>query len=334
MEINPKLAAVSAILLTALAIPYLPVTVTQLLPFKGASLLGFLILMYVFIMFASAWNLLTYSGQGSLGHAAFLGIGAYTSAITLRYLKPEPLLFNSINLEVILTVLAGGLATSIVGVFIGLTCVRLREWFLGMVTFGFAVIIHTITTELSDVTGGHDGLPTKHLVTATDFLSRYRMEYYIILVFTVAVIYLIHRILESELGLAFEAIRENELEAKVMGINTVKYKLIGFALSAFFSGIAGSLMYHHVGYLTPEVFSIENSFKPIIYCIVGGLFTVEGPILGTVIISTLWDGLKSLGLTHEHLVIIGLLLIITVIFLPDGLISILRRTWTRSDAKV
>ena len=318
----------------ALSTPYLPESVTQFLPFKGATLLGFLTLMYVFIMFASAWNLLTYSGQGSLGHAAFLGIGAYTSAIILKYLKPELLLFNSINLEVILTVLAGGLVASIAGVFIGITCVRLREWFLGMVTFGFAIIISTITTELSGFTGGHDGLPTKHLVTATDFLSRYKMEYYIILIFTVVVIYLIHRILKSRLGLAFEAIRENELEAKVMGINTVKYKLIGFALSAFFSGIAGALMYHHIGYLTPEVFSVENSFKPIIYCIAGGLFTLEGPIVGTVIISALWDGLKSLGLMHEHLVIIGLLLIIIVIFLPSGLISLPRRLGRKSDSKV
>jgi len=334
VKISMKHVVICTILLAALAIPYLPVAVTQFLPFKGASLLGFLILMYAFIMFASAWNLLTYSGQGSLGHAAFLGIGAYTSAIILRYLKPEPLLFNSINLEVILTVMAGGLAASIVGVFIGLTCVRLREWFLGMVTFGFAIIISTITTELRDITGGHDGLPTKHLVAATDFLSRYKMEYYIILAFTVVVIYLIHRILRSKLGLAFEAIRENELEAKVMGINTVKYKLIGFALSAFFSGIAGALMYHHIGYLTPEVFSVENSFKPIIYCIAGGLFTVEGPVLGTVIISALWDGLKSLGLMHEHLVIIGLLLIIIVIFLPKGLVSLLKKVGRKSDAKV
>ncbi|MEA1924387.1 MAG: branched-chain amino acid ABC transporter permease [Candidatus Altiarchaeota archaeon] len=334
MENKLKKGIVAAVLLISLTVPYLPVEVTQFLPFKGASLLGFLIMMYVFIMFASAWNLLAYSGQGSLGHAAFLGIGAYASAIILKYLKPEPWLFNSINLEVILTVLAGGLAASIVGVLIGLTCVRLREWFLGMVTFGFAIIISTITTELSGFTGGHDGLPTKHLVTATDFASRYNMEYYIILVFTVAVIYLIHRILKSKLGLAFEAIRENELEARVMGINTVKYKLIGFALSAFFSGIAGALMYHHIGYLTPTVFDVENSFKPIIYCITGGLFTLEGPILGTVIISALWDGLKSLGLMHEHLVIIGLLLIIIVIFLPNGLISLPRRLGRKSDAKV
>jgi len=148
------------------------------------------------------------------------------------------------------------------------------------------------------------------------------------------VIYLIYRILKSRLGLAFEAIRENELEARVMGINTVKYKLIGFALSAFFSGIAGALMSHHMGYLTPEVFSVENSFKPIIYCITGGLFTLEGPILGTVIISSLWDGLKSMGLMHLHLVIIGLLLIVIVIFLPKGLISLIGRVGKKSDSKV
>lgn len=321
-KLNPKLILNLLILIVAVSIPFLPRV--------GSSVLGILIIMYVFIIYASAWNLLTYSGQGSLGHAAFLGLGAYSSVLAAKALNLPTLLTlgiggNTVSIQpTILTVFLGGLVASAVGILIGLTCVRLREWFLAMVTFGFAVIIHTITVELRDISGGHDGLPTKHLVSTTDFLTRYVCEYYILLCFTVLIVYLIHLIIKSKAGLAFEAIRENELEARVMGINTVKYKLIGFALSSFFTGIAGALMIHHIGYLTPDIYSVENSFKPVIYCISGGLFTVEGPIIGTFIITVIWDGLKSLGLVYEHLIIIGLILILTVIFMPRGFISLFR----------
>jgi branched-chain amino acid transport system permease protein len=102
------------------------------------------VLILVFIIYISAWNLLALSGQGSLGHAAFFGIGGYTSAIIASSLWISPFA----------TILVGGLFAAFIGVLIGLTCVRLKEWFLAMVTFGFAIIAHTITTELSWLTGG------------------------------------------------------------------------------------------------------------------------------------------------------------------------------------
>ena len=274
-------------------------------------LLTVLILMLVFIMYSSAWNLLTLSGQGSLGHAAFFGIGGYVSAIIAK----------SLDLPALTTILVGGLFAAVIGVLIGLTVVRMREWFLAMVTFGFAIIAHTITAELSWLTGGWDGIPAKKIIPIT--VQNYLLyEYYLILCITVGVIAVIGLIMRSRIGLAFEAIRENELEAKMMGINVTKYKLMAFAVSAFFTGIAGALEIHHFGYITPEVYAIDISFWPIIYCISGGLFTIEGPILGTILITLLDEGLKNMGLTYLRLIIIGLILIITVIFLPKGFVSI------------
>ncbi len=267
--------------------------------------------MLVFIIYSSAWNLLALSGQGSLGHAAFFGIGGYTSAIIARSLGLHPLV----------TILAGGLFAAFIGVLIGLTCVRLREWFLGMVTFGFAIIVHTITTELSWLTGGWDGIPVKKLIPVT--IPNYILyEYYVMLLITVVAIVIIYLITKSRVGLALEAIRENELEAKLMGINIIKYKLLAFAISAFFTGIAGALEIHHFGYITPEVYGIDISFWPIIYSISGGLFTIGGPILGTVVITFVWEVLRSFGLVYEGVVLIGLVLILIVIFLPKGLVSL------------
>jgi len=277
-------------------------------------LLTVLIIMLVFIVYSSAWNLLALSGQISLGHAAFFGIGGYASAILVRSLGLPPLA----------TIPVGGLFAAVIGVLIGLTCIQMREWFLAMVTFGFAVIVHTITAELSRFTGGWDGIPAKRLIPVT--ITNYIVyEYYILLFITVAVLVVIHLIMKSRIGLALEAIRENELEATVMGINVTKYKLMAFAVSAFFTGIAGALEIHHFAYITPEVYAIDISFWPIIYCISGGLFTIEGPILGTVIITILDEGLKHLGLTYGRLILIGLILILVVIFLPKGFVSITRK---------
>ena len=274
-------------------------------------LLTVLIIMLVFIIYSSAWNLLALSGQGSLGHAAFFGIGGYTSAIIARSLGLHPLV----------TILAGGLFAAFIGVLIGLTCIRMREWFLAMVTFGFAIIVHTITTELSWLTGGWDGIPVKKLIPVT--IPNYILyEYYAMLLITVVAIVIIYLITKSRVGLALEAIRENELEAKLMGINVMKYKLVAFAISAFFTGIAGALEIHHFGYITPEVYGIDISFWPIIYSISGGLFTIGGPILGTVVITFIWEVLRSFGLVYEGVILIGLVLILIVIFLPKGLVSI------------
>lgn len=274
-------------------------------------LLTVLIIMLVFIIYSSAWNLLALSGQGSLGHAAFFGIGGYTSAIIARSLGLHPLV----------TILAGGLFAAFIGVLIGLTCIRMREWFLAMVTFGFAIIVHTMTTELSWLTGGWDGIPVKKLIPVT--IPNYILyEYYVMLLITVVAIVIIYLIMKSRVGLALEAIRENELEAKLMGINVIKYKLVAFAISAFFTGIAGALEIHHFGYITPEVYGIDISFWPIIYSISGGLFTIGGPILGTVVITFIWEVLRSFGLVYEGVILIGLVLILIVIFLPKGLVSI------------
>jgi branched-chain amino acid transport system permease protein len=278
---------------------------------NNAYLLTVLILMLIFIVYSSAWNLLAISGQGSLGHAAFFGIGGYASAI----------LANSLGLSPFATLLLGGLFATVIGILIGLTCIRLRAWFLAMVTFGFAIIVHTITAELSWLTGGWDGIPAKRLISVT--IPNYLLyEYYLLLLIAVAVIVIIYRLVRSKMGLALEAIRENELEAKVMGIDVTRYKLTAFAISAFFTGIAGALEIHHFGYITPEVYGIDISFWPIIYCISGGLFTLEGPIVGTIFITLLDAGLKSFGLTYERLILIGLILILEVIFLPRGIVSL------------
>lgn len=314
---NPLSMLAAAMVLIAFLIPL----------FVGSNLyyLTVLVLMLIFIIYASAWNFLTFSGQGSLGHAAFFGLGAYTaSLIAVRMGLPS-----------LVTLLFGGIFAAVIGVLIGLTCVRLREWFLAMVTFGFAVIIQTlVVSQLAPVTGGWDGFPVPKLVPSS-IQGSLMIEYYLILIITIATILLFRWLLKSRIGLALAAIRENEIEARAAGINPVPFKLFAFGISAFFAGIAGSLEISHFGYVTPEIFGIDLSFWPIIYSITGGLGTLAGPVIGTIVVTLLWDGLNAVGLTYARFIIIGVLLVLIIIFLPKGLVSLpaeIKKRLRRKDA--
>jgi len=290
------------------------VAVAILLPFVTGNLflLNLLSLLLIFIIFSSAWNLLACSGQGSLGHAAFFGIGAYASTLIAVKSGVSPYI----------TIFIGAAVAAFIGILIGLTCVRLKEWFLAMVTFGFAIIVQTLTVSiLAPVTGGWDGIASPRLMSPA--IPGYQLlEYYSILVITIASIIFIWYIMKSRIGLAFSAIRENELEARASGINPVKYRLLAFALSAYLAGVAGALEIHHIGYITPEIYGVDLSFWPVTYVIFGGLGTLAGPIVGTIVLTFIWEGLKMAGLTFGRYVIVGVLLILVIIFLPKGLVNL------------
>jgi len=291
--------------------------IAAVLPFVTDSMfiLNLLVLMLIMIIFASAWNLLAYSGQGSLGHAAFFGIGAYASTLIAIRSGLPPLV----------TIFIGAAVAAFIGILIGLTCVRLKEWFLAMVTFGFAIIVQTLTVSvLAPVTGGWDGIASPRLVSPS--IAGYQfIEYYVILAITIASLVAIWYIMKSRVGLAFLAIRENELEARAAGVDPVRYRLLAFAMSAYLAGVAGALQIHHIGYLTLELYGVENSFWPITYVILGGLGTLAGPVIGTVVLTIVWEGLKETGLTFGRYVIVGFILILTIIFLPKGLVSLPER---------
>src|SRR4030067_3009128 len=179
--------------------------------------------MMIFAIYASSWKLLASSGQASLGHAAFLGIGGFASA----------LLAVRLGVPLIVGLFVGGFISAGVGVLIGLACVRLKAWFLGMVTFGFAVIIVTIVNQFDSFFGGMIGFPTPSIV------QQGIPFYYATLTIVASSIVVIFFVMKSKWGLAFKAIRENELEAKMIGINTGKYRVLAFVISTFFAGLAG-----------------------------------------------------------------------------------------------
>jgi branched-chain amino acid transport system permease protein len=286
-----------------------------------------LTVMIIFALYASSWNLLAYSGQGSLGHAAFLGIGGFASA----------LLATRLGLPPILGLFVGSLFSAGIGLLIGLACVRLKAWFLAMVTFGFSVIAVTIISQFDSVIGGMIGFATPTIV------PQVVPFYYATLAIVAVSIGVIFLVMKSKLGLAFKAIRENELEAKMIGINTGKYRLLAFVISTFFAGLAGGLYAESQLFIQISIFEPYFSFLPLIMAVIGGLGTMEGPIIGSVIIvsidffapltygflqplSPLFPGVSNVG-SPLKFVGLGLFLILVVIFLPKGLTSLFHKAY-------
>src|SRR3990170_1397701 len=283
--------------------------------------------MIIFAIYASSWNLLAYSGQGSLGHAAFLGIGGFASA----------LLVVKSGLPPAIGLLLGGLLSAGIGFLIGLACVRLKAWFLAMVTFGFSVIAVTIISQFDNFFEGFIGFPTPPVVPQ---VLPFFYATWAIAAVSIGVIFIV---IKSKLGLAFKAIRENELEAKMIGINTGKYKLLAFVISTFFAGLAGGLYAESQQFIQIAIFEPYYSFLPLIMAVIGGLGTMEGPIIGSVIIvsidffapltygflqplSPLFPGVSNVG-SPLKFVGLGLFLILVVIFLPKGISSLLHKAY-------
>jgi branched-chain amino acid transport system permease protein len=289
--------------------------------------------MLIFAIYASSWNLLASSGQGSLGHAAFLGIGGFVSA----------LIASNAGVPPIIGLFLGSLLSAAVGFIIGLTCVRLKAWFLAMVTFGFSVIIVTIFSELDEFTGAVLGFPTPLIA------DRGLPFYYLTFAIAAVSILTMYLVMKSKIGLAFKAIHQNELEAKMVGINTAKYRLIAFVISTFFAGLAGGLYAQSIQYIQVSVFGAEYSFLPLMMCVIGGLGTIEGPIVGSAIIVTiesylpridpflnsllgkdglipLFPAVSNVGSPLRFLGL-GLFLLVVVIFAPKGVTPLIKKAY-------
>ena len=306
-------------------------------------------LITIFAIYAASWNFLANSGQGSLGHAVFLGIGGFASAIigssiakaTVGFLGTTQMPVGGLSAAVlVLALLLGGLLSAGVGLLIGLACVRLKAWYLAMVTFGFSVIAATISSQFDSITQGINGYPTTTLVP-----KGYPFHILVVL-FALTSISVMYLIMTSRMGLALRAIHGNETEAKMIGINTAKYKLLAFVISTFFAGIAGGLNAYYIRLIDNSIFSPANSFLPLIMTVIGGLGTVAGPIIGSIFLVSIQQILALPSVVDSlngalgsyfpsvsnvgpplSLLFIGVILIIIVIFAPKGLIAVFNKIY-------
>ncbi len=258
-----------------------------------------------------------FTGQFSIGHAAFLGVGAYTQAVCIAAGWPFPLAM----------VAAGGLAGA-VGVVIGVPALRVKGIYLGIATLAFGFIVEEGMARWESVTGGNAGMHVK-----TPELFGWKVDsdiefYFVCLVVTVGCTLAILNLLRSPTGRAFVAIRDSEISAQSMGIHLARYKTLSFALSAVFAGLAGALYAHQIKFLSPEQFSIVQSIDLLLLVVIGGLGSVHGAFLGAIFLITM-PQLIALGKDYLpnvigqapglQAVVYGAVLVGFVMFEPLGL---------------
>ncbi len=266
------------------------------------------------LILAVSLNLINgYTGQFSLGHAGFMAVGAYTAAvITNQFGVVNPAAAEALFLSALL---AGGLVAAMVGLLVGLPTLRLKGDYLAIVTLGFGEIIRVIFQNMNAV-GAARGLSVMHGWT----------NFFWVFGFAALTVYVVTALVHSTYGRGFIAIRDDEVAAEAMGINTTKYKVAAFVIGAFFAGIAGGLYAHAIQFLTPGGFGFMLSITFVVMVILGGMGNTPGVILAAALLTLMPEGLRKLaGYPHlgwigdTRMIIYSLLLIVLMLTRPQGL---------------
>ncbi|MCL2492304.1 MAG: branched-chain amino acid ABC transporter permease [Coriobacteriia bacterium] len=265
-----------------------------------------LALICINIILAVSLNLITgFTGQFSLGHAGFMSIGAYTTAlILLRF----PTVWGFLAGLVI-----GGILAMIAGIIIGFPTLRLKGDYLAIATLGFAEIIRVVFQNM-EITGGPSGLASIPRMASWPWMIG----------LTILTILVINNFINSYRGRACIAIREDEVAAEAMGINSTKYKIIAFALGAFFAGIAGGLYASYFYFIAPGKFNFLTSINVLVIVVLGGLGSLSGSVIAAVILTVLTTMLR--GFTGVNNIIYAILLIAMMLFRPKGLMGTIEVT--------
>jgi branched-chain amino acid transport system permease protein len=215
---------------------------------------------------------------------------------------------------------AGGIIALIVAAFLGTLTLRLRGIYFSITTIAFAEALSVIWLMTPGFAGGAMGLSTPPL-----FGGNREQAYYLILALLAFVTFVVWLIQATRLNFAFTAIRENEEVANVMGINPTRYKVLAFMISAFFTGFAGGFYSHYNTYIIPyEVFGLGISIACLVMPIFGGLYTIAGPIIGTIVIKAIEEYLR-VTVSYGHQIAYGLILVVVVLFMPEGLVGLWRK---------
>lgn len=293
----------------------------------------------IYVILGVSLNLINgFTGQFSLGHAGFMAIGAYTSA--LLYMSPElkamnffikPLIWplNQIQIPFFPALLIGGLLAAGAGFLVGAPCMRVKGDYLAIVTYGFSEIIRVLFNNLQSVTNGPLGL--KGLPTYTNLWWSWGLA-----IFT---IFFVKRLIDSSYGRALKAIRDDEEAAEAMGVNLFFHKVLAFVVGAFFAGIAGGLLGSLVMTIDPNAFNIMLTFQIVLIVLLGGLGSITGTVISGVLIAFLMEWLRIVetpmtlfgitipGIAGMRMLIFSIILMIAVLFFRHGILGDREFSW-------
>lgn len=263
----------------------------------------------IYAMLTLSLNVLIgFTGQFSVGHAAFYGIGAYSSA----------LLVTKLGMPIWVGFIAAGVISAMFGLMLGLPTLRLRGFYLGVVTLGFGEIMHQVFVNAIAITNGPKGvtgIPAPSI--GPILLNTYGKYYFLSITLLVITIALCYRLLYSRVGRALLAIRENEVAAEATGISSTYYKVMAFSISACIAGVAGALYAHEIMFISPESFVGSESVSVLSMMVVGGVGSIPGSVAGAIALTIVPEYLRQFG--DLRLVLYGLAILIMIIYSPRGI---------------
>lgn len=267
----------------------------------------------LFAIATSSMNLiLGYTGQASLAHGAFFGVGAYVVAIMTKA-----------GWSFWIALPCAGIFAMVLGFFVGLFAFRTRGHFFAIVTLCFGVILYQVAENWVEVTGGQNGIFGLDPATPIHFpfigvieFSNQPAQYYLVLVALLLTLFVLHRVVYSIFGLTFMAIRNNEELADALGINTFATKMKAFVIANFISGIAGGMYAVILGAVSPSAVGIMVTFNFLIFMILGGLATLPGPVIGAFMIPIIMEFLQFME--NFRMLFFGALLVVVIIWFPMG----------------
>jgi branched-chain amino acid transport system permease protein len=263
----------------------------------------------VYVLVSIGLNLLMgYTGQVSAGHAGFLALGAYFTAIVGTKFVWMPFL---------LILLSAGLFTGMIGFLLGIPILRLKGFYIAMATLAFGVVVSEVILQWSSLTHGDDGFRVPRAILFGFPFDSDKRLFYLVQPITIGMILMARNIVGTRVGRAFLAIRQSEIASQTMGIHLAKYKTSAFAVSAFYTGIAGGLFAYVVTHISPDSFNLGVSIDFIAMIVIGGMGSILGSIIGAVILTGIQQLLS--GLPEVQLLIFGIALILFVIFMPRGI---------------
>ncbi len=278
------------------------------------------------VVLATSLNLVNgFTGQFSLGHAGFMAVGAYTSAYLA--MRPELAVIPDL-LRYLMLPIAAGILAAVAGYVVGLPSLRLKGDYLAIVTLGFGEIIRVVLLNSEPLGGarGMYGIASAQAVPELG-LSEFSAQFFVASVWAVITFVVLWRVVHSAKGRAFLSVREDEIAAEAMGINTTQTKVRAFVISAFFAGVGGSLFAHSVKYLNPSTFSFTKSVDIIIMIVLGGMGSFTGSVIAAAIITVVPEmvlrELQQITGVDLRMVIYSLLLILFMILRPTGILGTL-----------
>ncbi len=251
-----------------------------------------------------------FTGMLNLGHAAFWGVGAYITAI----------LMTAYNVPFTIAFLASGIGTALVGLLIAIPCLRLATDFLSLITIAFSYVFLAIVRNWMSVTKGPQGIPGISCINffGIDFKDPIAI-YFVLLAITVLSYIIISNITKSKFGRAMQATRDDELGARSAGIKPNQIKILSFVIGTFFAGLAGALYAAYIGYIGPNTFTFDTSTTIFQMCILGGLGSIPGAIVGTVFFVVMPEVIRTLAVYRVG--VGGIIMLLLMLFRPQGIMG-------------